>query len=238
MLDGRKLDAIGRRVADRLQEDGVLEGNLESMLPMYQEPEIAQERLDEIGDRLAGLMEEPRPARGRPEGNLRGVLWAAAAVAAGILIVIAMTPTEQSPPPRPLLIPIAEKTDHVRPTPPPAPPPKVRPEPTPAPPPPKTVVTAPDPFDAAPGRPPKRETPPPPPDPVVPPSTPERTSPAPTVVARAVLAKVERVEGVVEWINGADRNAVAVAESVVAQAGIETGANGRIVLQYPDRTTL
>lgn len=230
-IDAARVDAIGRSLAERLRDDRVLEGNLESLLPGYQEPDIPQDRLDQLGSRLAGMMDEtPRRARPRVRATeeRHGFLWAAATIAAGILLIIAFTEPTKTPAPQPLLKPIAIQPQPVSP---PAPtpidpiPPKETPPPTPE----RAVTNVPQPTP----EPPKPE---PPPVPAAPPKPERTTSETVAAPAPATLAVLERVEGSVEWIQAGARSPAQAGVEIPALTTLETGGTGRAVLKYKDGT--
>jgi hypothetical protein len=223
-IDPARLEEMGRRI--------VLEANLESLVPRYEEPPLDPSRLEKMGADLAGLM-RPRAVRARPSrfpsgtGTGAPFLWAAAAIAAGILLLLSVTqPTPASLPSRPpapvvAAPPIPKKEPVVA--------PPVPESPRPAPPPERTVTVVPP---ALPPPPPEA----PAPKPVVDVPAPPVRTPAPTVVAPTTgeAPRLERVDGLVT-IAG---RAAAAGQAVPPLAAVETSAKGRAVLQYIDGTTL
>jgi hypothetical protein len=229
-VDPAKIDAMGRALAGRLQEDGALEATLETLVPRYEEPPVDEARLEKIGIDLSGLLRERpvraiRPRAPRPEGGT-GVYWASAAAAAGLLLLLYVTSSPAVPRPvRPPAPPIV--------TAPPTPGPEVPlPVPLPSPPPPPPV-------QRAPVLPSPEPVPPAAPTPasieVVPPAPPP-SRPAETVVAKTTgePARLDRIDGAVE-VGG---RPAAAGQEVPPLAVVETPAGARALLKYADGTTI
>lgn len=226
-IDPARLEELGRAVAGRLHEDGALEATLEALVPHYKDPPVDPARLEKIGSALSDLLRErpvravrPRPSR---PSNDAGVWWTAAAVAAGLLILVyvASSPAPRPARPAPPVVTVTPTPETPKPTPAPPPLPPERlspvlnpPEPVPPPPPPA----------------------PPAPKPEVVPPAPPATPPAETVVAKAIgePARLERIEGPVT-IGG--RSALA-GQEVGASDVVETSAKSRAVLKFADGTLL
>lgn len=219
-LPSGRLDEIGRRLADRLREDSVLDANLRTLLPQAEEPLMFADRLDEIGSRLAGQL-APRNRRRRrrpaPSGS-RAPLWAGLGIAAAFLMAVAVASRSPAPKPPSPPAPLVRIESEPEPLLQPEPPAVVKEEaPAPKPPPPPPPLPEPLPRPVA---------------PAVEPPAPAPKPAAPTVVepAPAAVAVLEAVEG--------DVQPREPGRGLIPGDRIVTGKDGRARVRYDDGTSL
>jgi hypothetical protein len=196
--------------------------------------DLAPAERAELADRISRAIAPARAARSRvrpwrgrgfqPAASWRWI--AAAAVLLGIPLAFLVT--------RPARREVAKETA-ARPPVAALAPAEPAPEPAPAPKPP-VPEEKPAPPDAPPPPPPERAEPPPAPPPSPPEPMPPPARESPTV---AVIARLERIEGKVFVLSGADPVAVQTAREIASGRGILTSGRGSIaVVKFPDGTRL